>query len=471
MLRKGLLFISTGILLALTLPAAAAPLWEEDALIGLPSGDFNDSLMDTYTLFDRDGTQVGTTVGRCDVGQFWGYLPEGVLHRYVLDKEWFIQNTQNLETLLHYREGECVSWVGTKYYCVYRFEDHTVEVCDKNGELLEQRHPSVFADADASGPEQLVMLGTESEAGLLIHIRRRTDQGSEHLYSFLRKDDGTWADTEDPDFPEILTKECEHTLGKYYLFYDSETSLYDLYTDQGILIMNDLSCSYSMDRFDPMRIVQTDSSPSEVRYVILTDESTGEGRVFDTLLEEQGRIDGIQLNTWGDWAVGLPCEDLGGKICTAFYPYCSRSQVPGAYENGVYYLSIGGRDVSFSLPEGEKLVSLNERYVQTGLSDEGGNTTGYRLYSLEDLENGIFNVKMDDLTSEMELCSGSCLLSGFGYPRTESTIYDGNLTPVLTTKGWVRPALDGTYYLRRGPWHGFIDGNGNWLIRENYADE
>ena len=108
---------------------------------------------------------------------------------------------------------------------------------------------------------------------------------------------------------------------------------------------------------------------------------------------------------------------------------------------------------------------------ETGLSDEGGNTTGYRLYSLEDLENGIFNVKMDDLTSEMELCSGSCLLSGFGYPRTESTIYDGNLTPVLTTKGWVRPALDGTYYLRRGPWHGFIDGNGNWLIRENYADE
>ena len=61
------------------MPAAAAPLWEEDALIGLPSGDFNDSLMDTYTLFDRDGTQVGTTVGRCDVGQFWGYLSKGEL--------------------------------------------------------------------------------------------------------------------------------------------------------------------------------------------------------------------------------------------------------------------------------------------------------------------------------------------------------------------------------------------------------
>ena len=90
---------------------------------------------------------------------------------------------------------------------------------------------------------------------------------------------------------------------------------------------------------------------------------------------------------------------------------------------------------------------------------------------LNHLEDGIFEVKMDDLTSEMELCSGSCLLSGSIYPRTESTIYDGNLTPVLTTKGWVRPALDGTYYLRRGPWHGFIDGNGNWLIRENYADE
>ena len=94
MLRKGLLFISTGILLALTLPAAAAPLWEEDVLIGLPSGDFSDSLMDTYTLFDQEGNQVGTTVGRSDVGQFWGYLSKGKLHRYVLDKEWFIQNMQ-----------------------------------------------------------------------------------------------------------------------------------------------------------------------------------------------------------------------------------------------------------------------------------------------------------------------------------------------------------------------------------------
>lgn len=491
---------AAGLVCALMMGAqcvGAAALWEENVYIGLPAHDFpgnGDSLLDIFTLYDSEGRRAGDTVATAEVGQFFGTMQKGSLWTYHLNRESFIQSTSTLEILAHVVPEEGACWSGREHYCIYDFQAGSIEVYDSEGNLLDRKTPDLPPDAstpDASTPDalasdsssaaadgsmpaaeekQIIVTGIETEDALVVRVLSRSWEGTECIYGFRRGEDGTWMDSTEPGYPEVLLGGMEYSLGRFLLCLDENTGLYDVYSSEGVRIMEGVQAVYALENgYDPLRIDRPEAGNERVSFITVGDMTAQ--TVYDRNLQEVAQTDGRRLESWGQTVIGLPCEVLEGRVCENVYPYCGEERVPGACEDGNWYVTVDGALIRFALPDGERLVSLNERYVQTGLSNEGDGITQYRLYRLTDLTTGKAEVVMDNIPEQMYLCAGSCLRSEGPYDDRKNILYNDELEPVLETSGFMRPASGNTYYLKRGPWHGIVDGNGSWLIRESSMAE
>ena len=462
---------------------AAQQICPEDRYVALKKSILDtagsDSTENFYNLYDSEGRLSGETLYSPDVGYAFLYLKKGGMYRYTISGEVYIQNTDTLETVMHYDNMRGKAAVGSRHFCYLDFQEGSFSIYDSDGSLLCKRMPEALSflpgrSMERSDINSIFIRCVETDRAVIGRVALGNPQDETVSYAILIDRNGTASYSDEEGFPELLLGDITGTTGEYFLIGEGYDGALSLCTEEGVILMKGVSTGFS-GIYGDTSIRHYGDSPGSVPYILMPVEDN-KWRVFDSSLEEVGIYEGERLIVNGDYAIGLPCSQLGGRICEGTAKYCNEREIPWTTSGDGYDFWNGTSLMHASLPPSEKPEKLNDQMVYTKETTQvdGIRSTIYHLRPLSDPSVDYLQEYTEGGETDYWVFpeKDSCLL---GNPRWwdggTSIIIDSEAHPVFTTRGRVEGSFSGNYYLSRGPYEGIIDRNGNWLIKEySYAE-